>query len=94
VNSKIAFKTKRPLLSVFPTGKTGLHCSSGVRGIGADNSVYNCDKCFEDQTQHKVKAAPLDDKAHSKKPSKCYGPADFTYDIVAVTFVCLTGKLL
>ena len=56
--------------------------------------MHSRDEGFKNQAHHKAKPDPLYDKAHPKKPAKCYRPADFTYDAVAGTFICPAGKLL
>jgi hypothetical protein len=52
--------------------------------------LYSRDERFKNQAHHKAKP----DKAHPKKPAKCYRPAGFTYGVVAWTFICPAGKLL
>lgn len=79
---------------IFPGGKTVLLSSSRLRGAGADNSRHRRDERFKDRAHYKARPDPRNDKAHPKKPAKCYGPADFTHDAVAGTFICLAGKLL
>ena len=56
--------------------------------------MHSRDERFKNQAHHKAKPDPLYDKAHPKKPGKCYRPADFIYDAVAGNFICLAGKLL
>jgi hypothetical protein len=65
-----------------------------LRGRWRRQQLHIGDERFKNQPHHKAKPGPLYDKAHPKKPAKCYRPAGFTHDVVAWTFSCPAGKLL
>lgn len=84
------------------TADAGYHSEANLRALAeqqiealiADNGMRARDGRFKDQARHKAKPDPLYDKAHLKKPAKCYRPADFSYDPVAGTCICPAGKAL
>ena len=56
--------------------------------------MHSRDERCKNQAHHKAKPDPHYDKAHPMKPTKCYRPADFTYEAAAGTLICPEGKLL
>ncbi len=84
------------------TADAGYHSETNLKKLAeeeipaliADNGMRKRDERFKDQGKYKVLPDPLYDKAHPKKPGKCYRPSDFTYEPESGTCLCPAGKKL
>ena len=84
------------------TADAGYHSETNLQALAeqhiqaliADNGMRSRDERFKDQARHKAKPDPLYDKAHPKKPAKCYRPTDFQYNPETGSCICPAGKKL
>ena len=84
------------------TADAGYHSETNLKKLAeeeipaliADNGMRKRDERFKDQGKYKANPDPLYDKAHPKKPGKCYRSSDFTYEPESGTCLCPAGKRL